>query len=62
MEFLPNKNKRNSFEYNIKGFYGLFYLFILIILSGIGESMGVWDFGNKTECSEVQNAWFKTLK
>ena len=36
-----NKNKRNAFEYNLKGFYALFYLLILIIHSGIGEGMGV---------------------
>ena len=53
-----NKNKRNAFEYNLKGFYALFYLLILIIHSGIGEGMGVrvFLFGNETECSEVQNA------
>ena len=56
------QNERNAFKYNLKGFYVLFYLLILIIHSRIGESMGMRDFGNKTECSEVQNAWFKTLK
>ena len=39
-----NKNKRNAFEYNLKGFYALFYLLILIIHSGIGEGMGVRVF------------------
>ena len=39
-----NKNKRNAFEYNLKGFYALFYLLILIFHSGIGEGMGVRVF------------------
>ena len=38
------KKKRNAFEYNLKGFYSLFYLLILIIHSGIGEGMGVRVF------------------
>ena len=39
-----NKNKRNAFEYNLKGFYALFYLLIFIIHSGIGQGMGVRVF------------------
>ena len=26
IEFLSNKNNRSAFEYNLKGFYALFYL------------------------------------
>ena len=32
IEFLSNKNNRSAFEYNLKGFYALFYLLILIII------------------------------